>query len=205
MKFAGAGVSRYAQDVRCVDAAAWDDENAPNSDLDQLGQSSEAFGRSGRAAGRQNASRPGLDDVFERFAQIRGDIKSAMECDRQRPRKPDELLRAFDVNMAILFQYAEHHAIHAKLLGSLDVALNGCKLSAGINKVAAARANHRKDRQRHLLADRAHQCGPRRQPFLRQAAAQLDPMRAATLCGERGVKCLDGNFQNVGVAHRELA
>jgi len=156
-------------------------------------------------AGSQYSNRTGSNHVFKRSVQIRRNVESPVKRHRQRPRQFDQLSRSVDVYAPTVGKHAQHHAVHPHSRGHGHIALHFRKLGLGIGEVTCPRSDHRENRQTHLLASQTHRLNAGREPATRKLAAQFDPMRPTPLRGERPIKCVDSDFQYVGILHRGLA
>jgi hypothetical protein len=132
-------------------------------------------------AGGEDTLRARLDHGFERFFQIAGYIKRAVEGYGKGMRQVDQPFRSLDIHFAIGIQEPENDSIHAELLGRPNVILHDFKLRSGVHKIARSWPNDDVNGQTKMFAGDFHQAGAGSNPARGEVAAKLDAMSSAAL------------------------
>ena len=149
----------------------------------QLAQNRKRLRRRRFPSRSQHPSRTGTDDILQPRPQIHARIKRPMKSHRQGRGPLHQFPSAPDIHPTLRIQQTQNKSVQSQSASRLNRPPHRRKLPLRIQKIAAPRPDHRKNRNARAFAHATQQFSIRRSPALAQITAQFNTIRSAALRG----------------------
>ena len=149
----------------------------------QLAQNRKRLRRRRFPSRSQHPSRTGTDDILQPRPQIHARIKRPMKSHRQGRGPLHQFPSASNIYPTLRIQQTQNKSVQSQSASRLNRPPHRRKLSLRIQKIAAPRPDHRKNRNARAFAHATQQFSIRRSPALAQITAQFNTIRSAALRG----------------------
>jgi hypothetical protein len=194
MDLANAGACNHVADVVVANLASGHYRDPFAGLIDERGDIARSIER-GRGASRgEHPRRAELDHLLQRLPQVRREVEGLVKGERKPRCRAEQPPHALDVNTSVGAKDAGHDSGDSERPGSIDVLDHCIDIVSSVDEVAAAGPNHHEHRMLRLRNDGGDQLRTRSSSTDAEIGAQLDPVDASALGGDRAFEGLDRGF-----------